>query len=309
MTCPVRQLWKGGPRPARAWRAGARSEPAGTSTPPWPEESKETSGWTMREEGVRDETHVAGRHWKKQMSHIFNGLTTQYDKWSIGLGLGLLFAIWVWILCKWFYPQKGVICFISELHTNISNWGFASDSTEKQQLSTLSNTLDGDYIFIKPDLSMNLSTYFVYPEWALLKVSVAVKLMMHERVPAVCVYVAGLLDGEIAGRETADLRPCRINKCRCVTLSANMGNYFLQLLLTLRYQRAWKLSLSNVCVRQKYHHAYTNTQKPTHTHCTVLEVRSTNRHIRMSLWRALFFSVLHIISLQKSYVSKWQPGI
>lgn len=48
-------------------------------------------------------------------------------------------------------------------------------------------------------------TYFVYPERALLKVPIAVKLMMHERVPAVCVDVAGLLDGEVAGRKAADL--------------------------------------------------------------------------------------------------------
>ena len=63
----------------------------------------------------------------------------------------------------------------------------------------------------------------MHPERALLKVPVAVKLMVHERVPAVRVDVAGLLDGEVAGRETADLRPCRINKCSSVTLSANMG--------------------------------------------------------------------------------------
>lgn len=50
------------------------------------------------------------------------------------------------------------------------------------------------------------------PERALLKVAVAVKLVMHERVPAVHVNIAGLLDAEIAGREAADLRPCRVNK-------------------------------------------------------------------------------------------------
>lgn len=60
--------------------------------------------------------------------------------------------------------------------------------------------------------SQTLSTHFVHPERALLKVPVAVKLVMHERIPAVRVDIVGLLNCEIAGREAADLRPCEINK-------------------------------------------------------------------------------------------------
>lgn len=61
-------------------------------------------------------------------------------------------------------------------------------------------------------LIMIFHTHFVHPERALLQVSVAVKLVMHERVPAVRIDIAGLLDGEIAGRKAADLRPCRVSK-------------------------------------------------------------------------------------------------
>lgn len=87
---------------------------------------------------------------------------------------------------------------------------------------------------------MGISTHFVNPQRALLKVPIAVKLMMHERVPAVGVDVAGLLGGEIAGRETADLRPCRINKYCSLSSSANTGNRFVQPLLILVYQNASK---------------------------------------------------------------------
>lgn len=66
---------------------------------------------------------------------------------------------------------------------------------------------------MNPCLIRIFHTHFVHPERALLEVPVAVKLVMHERVPAIRVHVAGLLDGEIAGREAADLRPCRVNKC------------------------------------------------------------------------------------------------
>lgn len=58
----------------------------------------------------------------------------------------------------------------------------------------------------------------------LLKVPVAVKLMMLEGIPTVHVHIASLLNGEIAGREAADLRPCRVNKCKTIPLSAIMEN-------------------------------------------------------------------------------------
>lgn len=53
--------------------------------------------------------------------------------------------------------------------------------------------------------------HLVHPERALLKVPITVKLMMHERVPAVCVDVVSLFGGNVAGSETADLRPCKSN--------------------------------------------------------------------------------------------------
>lgn len=51
-------------------------------------------------------------------------------------------------------------------------------------------------------------TYFVYPKRLLFKVPIRIKLVMHERVPAVRVHIAGLLCSKITWSKTADLGPC-----------------------------------------------------------------------------------------------------
>lgn len=91
----------------------------------------------------------------------------------------------------------------------------------------------------------------------LLKVPVAVELMMLQRVPTVHVHIASLLHGEIAGRETADLRPCRVNKCRTIPLSAIMGNLLLLAFVLLNcITGSLTLAISQICAHSS---AYIHT--------------------------------------------------
>lgn len=169
-----------------------------------------------------------------------------------------------WGSTKCFREEKQACC------CNVAHWhfplrfckGFSSSS------STLSmNNKSGGF-------DQNLWTHFVDPERALLKVAISVKLVMHEGVPAVCVYIAGLLHSEVAGRETADLRPCNIENC------------FMQPQLILFCQYGCKQSHSSLS------HTVLSLEVQTH----------------LSSCRPFSFH-WDTFPLQKSHVSKWQPGI